>query len=139
MPKSALHLAPKTFDMESPIRNLDDKQLEETVPDPNSKLTSFCPECNTTNQAVTSRKVTLRDLCVNALTSADKDASDIERLDRFALALLIKKKRHPRLTSDDITLIKKRVSAVYFLPIIYARVVELLDPAAMPKAREDGE
>jgi hypothetical protein len=100
--------------MESPILDIEGNPIEES-----------------------NRTIVLRDLCINALLRDEKDSTPKDKLDRFLLAMLIKAKRRPKLRSEDVTLIKDRIAAIY-PPLLVGRAYELLDPAAVKYLGEEG-
>lgn len=115
------------IDMEAAINHLDGDQIvEQEVLD---------SEGNVVKKG--GHKVVLRDLCINGLLAADTTATEKDKLDRFMLAMLVNKKRHPKLRAADLKLLMSRISAIY-PPLLVGRAAELLDPNSLPEM-ESGE
>jgi hypothetical protein len=80
--------------------------------------------------------LTLRDVVVNSLIAPKQanagSAAPERKVKEFVLATRVANAKTPlTLTSEDITLIKEDVSAVYPSPLIIGRVLEAIDPAAL--------
>jgi hypothetical protein len=108
------------IDMEANILGLDGKELTEP------------PTVDSEGKVVREggQKIVLRDLCRNALLRDEKDLDPKGKLDRFLLAMLIEKKRRPRLSVGDVKLLVDRIGAIY-PPLLVGRAWELLDPNAV--------
>jgi hypothetical protein len=119
MKPTALKAVQPTIDMEAPILDMDGKPI---------------PKGD--GEAV------LRDICINALLAPGKDEAGggdaKDKLDRFLLAMLIRKRRRPKLTSDEVTLLKKQIATIY-PPLIMGRAWALLDPAAVVERENEGD
>ena len=80
------------------------------------------------------QEMTIRTVAVTLLSAAIRDERlpPDKMLDRFALAQRIYEKDKLELDVDEISLILK-LTAESFTPLVYGRMVELLDPAKIKK------
>jgi hypothetical protein len=78
--------------------------------------------------------LTLGKVCTDALiaTLPGETLTPDEKGDRFRLAMRIVNKPNDAISATDVVLIKKVVGIAYG-PLVVGRVIELLDPASVPK------
>ena len=81
-----------------------------------------------------SEVLTLKSICITALSSttnaeSQKNIAEDEKLRRFDLAMRIyKSDGEMNLDAEEITLLKKRISEIFIMPVVVGRAHELLDP-----------
>lgn len=136
------------FDMNAPLRDLDDEPIVESVYEKNENGPAMQCDCGkVVNPPVKTGEsiVTLGKTARSALMSLDKDEQDLsgdKKNDRFWLAMRIKKVEKNTgicdLELDDANLVKKLVDKK-FGPVIVARVRELLENPLIFEKQEDKE
>ena len=73
------------------------------------------------------KPLTLKNTILNALGAPDKDAKGEEKLKRYKLGMKITNGGAIDLKTEEVASIKKRVSEVYFLPIIIGEVDRIIE------------
>ncbi len=80
------------------------------------------------------KALSLKSVCVNALTAFDKDISGDEHCRRYRLAQQIYDAEETvDVVAEDMSLIKKRIPAAFQAPIVVGQALEMLDPPAETK------
>lgn len=85
------------------------------------------------------KPLTLRTMVLAALTGPEIEIGPDGRprpvhidegvkLQRFVLAMVVKKRKAPRLKLEDLSAIKKRIDNYYTSPLLVARAFQILDP-----------
>ncbi|MCP4674323.1 MAG: hypothetical protein GY854_02155 [Deltaproteobacteria bacterium] len=79
-------------------------------------------------------KLTLRKVCVNALTAPESGISGEDHCHRYQLAMQIyQTDKAMSVSVEDIALIKRLISNAYPSPLVVGQALEMLDPSAEEK------
>ncbi len=102
-------------------------------------LLGLPPEREKLEQMVDGKKeeITLRDVCLQALLNADRDAkAGPEKNKRFLLSLAIAEaNKEYGLTAEDISLLKRLIGQIY-TPLVVGRAYQLLEGEQMKTPKE---
>jgi len=123
------------INMTQTLTSLTGEPLEELEKYDNEKFVSTEETPDENPQHLRKRKITLRSVCIGALTGtleADRTMKGPDKIKQFTLAVRIQEQEEVDLASEDVTLLKKRIGNMY-TTLVVGRAFELLDPAEKDK------
>ena len=127
-------------DMTTVLRALDNDPVQELVRYDNPNYVSSEETPNERTQHTKKEDITLRSVCIGALTGSlgsDKAMGGDEKLKLFSLALRIQQQDQPDLSAEEVSLLKARIGKRYIV-LIVGRAYGLLDPVAEDELDGDG-
>lgn len=127
------------IDMTQVLTALNGEKLEELERYDNPEFVSTEETPKEAPQHTRKRPLTLRNVCLGALTNqidSDRKCSGIEKNKQFLLSLRIQQEDTVDLTAEQITLLKDRIGKMCSV-LVVGRSYEILDPVAKNKEPDD--